>query len=138
MEASLASWGSMRRTKEASHKKCKESGRTFHPSFPAVSAFTLTDVPGDRVAAFYLRPPDDIPDAGHPVSQQSKRRHEQRQNHGAVLGVTIQLLQQAQQSEQTDRFQQVHQGRLEGGSEKLSDVLLFFKSHCSVLLQSCY
>lgn len=79
--------------------KCNESGRRFHRS-----AFTLTDVPGNRVAAFDLRASDDIPDAGHPVSQQSKGRHEQRQNHSAVLGVTIQFLQQAQQTEQTNCF----------------------------------
>lgn len=84
--------------------KCNESGRTLHTSFPGISAFTLTDVPGNRVAAFYLRTSDDIPDAGHPVSQESKRGHEQRQNHSAVLGVTIQFLQQAQQTKQTNCF----------------------------------
>lgn len=104
MEASLAPWGPARCTKEATRAEER--------------AFTLTDVPGDGVAALYLRPADDVPDAGHPVSQQSKGRHEQRQNHGAVLGVAVQFLQQAQQPQQTHRFQQVHQGRLEGDGEK--------------------
>lgn len=84
--------------------KCNESGRRFHRSLPGVGALTLTDVRGNRVAAFYLGTSDDVPDAGHPVSQQSKGRHEQRQNHGAMLGVTIQFLQQAQQTEQTNCF----------------------------------
>lgn len=70
---------------------------------------TLTDVPGNGVAALYLRASDDIPDTGHPVSQQSEGRHEQRQNHGAVLGVAVQLLQQAQETQQPNGFQQVDQ-----------------------------
>lgn len=58
----------------------------------------LTNVPGNRVAAFYLLASYDVPDTSHPVSEQSKHRHEQGQNHGAVLGVAIQFLQQTQQT----------------------------------------
>lgn len=58
----------------------------------------LTDFPGNGVAAFYLLAPDDVPDAGHPVGEQSEHRHEQGQDHGTVLGVAVQLLQQAQQA----------------------------------------
>lgn len=61
-------------------------------------ATSLTNFPGNRVAAFYLLAPNDVPDAGHPVGEQSEHGHEQGQYHGAVLGVAIQLLQQAQQT----------------------------------------
>lgn len=87
---------------------------------------TLTDVPGHGVAALYLRASDDIPDTGHPVSQQSEGRHEQRQNHGAVLGVAVQLLQQAQETQQPNCFQQVDQRCLGKESKDLNDLLLFF------------
>lgn len=59
---------------------------------------TLTNFPGNGVAAFYLLAANDVPDAGHPVGEQSEHRHEQGQHHGAVLGVAVQLLQQAQQA----------------------------------------
>lgn len=52
----------------------------------------LTNIPGDGVTALYLLASYDVPDASHPVSQQSKHGHEQGQDHGAVLGVTIQFL----------------------------------------------
>lgn len=96
---------------------------------------TLTNVPGYRVAALDLRASDDVPDAGHPVSQQSKRRHEQRQNHGAVLGVTVQLLQQAQETQQPNCFQQVDQRRLATESQTLNDPLFSF---CHVTLYHCF
>ncbi len=38
----------------------------------------LTNVPGSIGIGLHLFAPDDVPDAGHPVSQQSKHRHEQR------------------------------------------------------------
>lgn len=58
----------------------------------------LTNFPGNGVAAFYLLPPNDVPGAGHPVCEQSEHGHEQGQDHRTVLGVAVQLLQQAQQA----------------------------------------
>ena len=69
----------------------------------------LTNIPGNGVAALDLPASYDVPDAGHPVSQQSEHRHEQGQDHGAVLGVTIQFLEEAQQTEQANCLQQVNQ-----------------------------
>lgn len=65
----------------------------------------LTDIPGSRT--FDLLAADEVPDAGHPVSQQGEHGHEQSENHSAVLRVPLQLLQQPQQPEQPDRLQQV-------------------------------
>jgi len=79
----------------------------------------LTYVPGNQVTAFYLLASDDVPDTSHPVSQQSEHRHEQGQDHSAVLGVAVQLLQQAQQTQQTNGLQQVHQRGLREGSKKM-------------------
>lgn len=67
---------------------------------------TLTYVPG-RVA-LDLAAPDEVPDARHPVRQQGERGHEQREHHGAVLGVPVQLLQEAQEAQEAHRFQQVN------------------------------
>lgn len=76
----------------------------------------LTDFPGNGVAALDLLAPNDVPDAGHPVGEQGEHGHEQGQHHGAVLGVAVQLLQQAQQAQEADRLEQVNQGRL--GAER--------------------
>ena len=64
------------------------------------------------VVALHLLASDDVPDAGHPVGQQGEHGHEQREHHGAVLGVAVQLLQQPQQPQQPHRLQQVDQGGL--------------------------
>lgn len=45
----------------------------------------LTNVPEQRVISFHLPAPDDIPDAGHPMSKEGKDGHEQRQHHRAAL-----------------------------------------------------
>lgn len=78
---------------------------------------TLTDVPGAGVVALQLLAADDVPDAGHPVCQQCKHGHEQREHHGAVLRVPVQLLQQPQQPQQPHRLQQVNQRGLGGRQE---------------------
>lgn len=78
---------------------------------------TLTNLPGAGVIALQLLAADDVPDAGHPVRQQREHGHEQRQHHGAVLRVPIQLLQQPQQPQQPHRLQQVNQRGLGGGQE---------------------
>lgn len=57
-----------------------------------LDSVALTYVPGYGVTAFYLLASDDVPDTSHPVSQQSKHRHEQGQDHSAVLGVAVQFL----------------------------------------------
>ena len=41
------------------------------------------------------------------MGQQGERGHEQGEDHGAVLGVAIQLLQEAQEAEEAHRLQQV-------------------------------
>lgn len=58
----------------------------------------LTYVPGKRVILFHLPFPNDIPNAGHPVSKQGKHGHEKCENNCAVLGVTIQLLKETQEA----------------------------------------
>ena len=69
---------------------------------------TQTYIPGDGAVAFNLTASDEVPDAGHPVSEQGERGHEQRQDHGAVLGVAVQLLQEAQETQEAHRLQQVN------------------------------
>lgn len=58
----------------------------------------LTYVPCKGVILFHFPFPNDIPDAGHPVSKQGKHGHEKRENNCAVLGVTIQLLKETQET----------------------------------------
>lgn len=53
---------------------------------------TQTYIPGSRAVTFDLAASDEVPDARHPMGQQGERGHEQGEDHGAVLGVTIQLL----------------------------------------------
>lgn len=53
---------------------------------------TQTYIPGGRAVTFDLAASDEVPDARHPMGQQGERGHEQGEDHGAVLGVTIQLL----------------------------------------------
>lgn len=70
---------------------------SFYQTKPLQSSYevttqTQTYVPGGRAVAFDLTAADEVPDAGHPVSQQGERGHEQGEDHSAVLGVTIQLL----------------------------------------------
>ena len=48
------------------------------------------------------------------MRQQGKHGHEQSQDDRAVLGVAVQLLQEAQEAQQPDGLQEVHQGHLEG------------------------
>lgn len=71
----------------------------------------LTNIPVVGVC-LHLHLADNVPDAGHPVGQQGKHGHEQRQDHGAVLRVAVHFLEQPQQTEQTDRFQEVDHGHL--------------------------
>lgn len=78
----------------------------------------LTYVPGEGVVLFHLPLPYDIPDAGHPVGQQGKHGHEEREDDGAVLGVAVQLLEEAQQAQQPHCFQKVDQGDLGEQAEK--------------------
>lgn len=51
-----------------------------------------TYIPGGGAVTFDLAASDEVPHTGHPVGQEGKRGHEQGQDHGAVLGVTVQLL----------------------------------------------
>lgn len=69
----------------------------------------LTNVPEQRVIGLHLPAPDDIPDAGHPMSKECKNGHEQREHHRTALRVPLQLLQQPQQPQEPYRFQQVYQ-----------------------------
>lgn len=79
-------------------------------TFDLFTSLCVTDVPVRLVSvALHLFPSDDIPDAGHPVSEQSEHGHEECEHHGTVLRVTIQLLKQTQESQQTYRLQQVNQ-----------------------------
>lgn len=50
---------------------------------------------------------DEVPNTRHPVGQQGEGGHEQGEDHGAVLRVAVQLLQEAQQPEEAHRLQQV-------------------------------
>lgn len=77
---------------------------------------TLTNIPGARTLHFLAT--DEVPDTGHPVSQQREHGHEQREDHGAVLGVALQLLEQSQQTQQTHRLQQVDAKILKGAEVK--------------------
>ncbi len=67
-----------------------------------------TYIPGGGAIAFNLTASNEIPDAGHPVGEQGEGGHEQGEHDGAVLGVTVQLLQEAQEAEETHRLQQVN------------------------------
>lgn len=69
---------------------------------------------------------NEVPHAGHPVGQQGKRGHEQREHDGAVLRVAIQLLQEAQQAQQTYGLQQVDTEVLKGerGTERERELLI--------------
>lgn len=71
----------------------------------------LTDIPVVGIG-LNLHLADNVPDAGHPVSQQGEHGHQQRQDHSAVLRVAVHLLEQSQQTEQTDCFQEVDNGYL--------------------------
>lgn len=51
-----------------------------------------------------------VPDAGQPVGDQSKGTHEEEEDGGAILGVTVQLPGHANQSQQASCFQQTNQG----------------------------
>ena len=42
------------------------------------------------------------------MAQQGEGGHEEREHHGAVLGVPVQLLQEAQQAEEAHRLQEVN------------------------------
>lgn len=57
----------------------------------------LTDLPSSVIADFLA--PDDVPDARHPVGTQGKGAHQQRQQHEAVLGISVYLLDESDQSE---------------------------------------
>lgn len=54
------------------------------------------------------------------MGEQGEGGHEQREDHGAVLGVAIQLLQQAQETQESYRLQQVNPKVL--GEELLRDI----------------
>ena len=51
-----------------------------------------TYIPGGGAVTFDLAASDEVPHAGHPVGQEGKGGHEQGEDHGAVLGVPVQLL----------------------------------------------
>lgn len=61
---------------------------------------------------------DEVPHAGHPVGEQGEGGHEQREHDGAVLRVAVQLLQKAQQAQQTHCLQQVDAKVLKVESER--------------------
>lgn len=67
-------------------------------------AKTQTYIPIRRAVALNLTAADEVPDAGHPVSKQGEGRHEQCEDHGAVLRVAVQLLQEAKQPQETHRL----------------------------------
>lgn len=75
-------------------------------------SYFLTDIPVVGIG-LHLHLAYDVPDAGHPVGQQGEHGHQQRQDHRAVLRVAVHLLEQTQQTEETDRFQEVNHGHLE-------------------------
>lgn len=72
-----------------------------------------TYIPGGRAIAFNLTATDEVPHTGHPMGQQGKCGHEQSKDHSAVLGVTIQLLEKAQETQQAHSLQQVNPKVLE-------------------------
>lgn len=74
----------------------------------------LTNFPLQKAVVFPLHFSDDVPDARHPVGQQGEHGHEQSQDDRAVLGVAVQLLQEAQEAQQPHGLQEVHQGHLQG------------------------
>lgn len=76
----------------------------------------LTNIPGG--GTFHLLATYEVPDAGHPVGQQGEHGHQQREHHGAVLRVALQLLQQAQQPQQPDGLQQVDTKVLRGETQR--------------------
>lgn len=78
----------------------------------------LTYVPGEGVILFHLPFPYDIPDAGHPVSEQGKHGHEKGEDDCAVLGVAVQLLKEAQEAQKPHCFQEVDKGDLGEHGEK--------------------
>lgn len=78
-----------------------------------------TYIPGGGAIAFNLTASNEIPDAGHPVGQQGERGHEQGEDHSAVLRVTVQLLQEAQEAQETHRLQQVNPEVLGEKSQRL-------------------
>lgn len=78
----------------------------------------LTYVPGEGVILFHLPFPYDIPDAGHPVSDQGKHGHEECEDDCAVLGVAIQLLKETQEAQEPNCFQKVDEGNLGEQGEK--------------------
>ncbi|TNN70252.1 hypothetical protein EYF80_019466 [Liparis tanakae] len=67
---------------------------------------TQTYIPGGGAITFDLAASDEVPDAGHPMAEQGERGHEQGEDHGAVLGVAVQLLEEAQEAEEAHRLQQ--------------------------------
>ena len=66
-----------------------------------------TDVPRAGAVVLDLGASDEVPETGHPVGQQGEGGHEEGEDHGAVLGVAVQLLQETQQAQQAHRLQQV-------------------------------
>lgn len=47
--------------------------------------YILTNVPGSRRIILDLTASNKVPDTRHPVSQQSKHRHEQGEDDGTIL-----------------------------------------------------
>lgn len=51
-----------------------------------------------------------VPDTGQPVGDQSKGTHEEEEDSGAILGVTVQLPGHTDQAQQASCFQQTDEG----------------------------
>ena len=50
---------------------------------------------------------DHVPDAGEPMAEQREDEHQEGENDVAVLRVTVHLLQEARQAQQSYQFQQI-------------------------------
>lgn len=70
-------------------------------------ASTQTYIPRGGAVTLNLAAANEVPNTCHPVGQQGEGGHEQGEDHGAVLRVAVQLLQEAQQPEEAHRLQQV-------------------------------
>lgn len=67
----------------------------------------LTQFPVGAVPQFLLFR-DDVPDASQPMSDQGEDEHEQSQDHGAVLRISVHFLEEPGQPKQPRQLQQVH------------------------------
>lgn len=72
----------------------------------------LTDFPLEKAVVLPLHFSNDIPDTCHPVCKESKHGHEQGEDDGTVLRITVQLLEEAQKTQQPNSLQEMNEGHL--------------------------